>query len=352
MEDSLENERNLRESLDNLANFEKYFFFQKLADSNSIQMILNECQKLFKKSLVSKKEDHGYKSLSGQITKQRLNSENFSLFLKSFKNKTKATSDFLLNERTEISEILKKFGPSKSQITSKPKNNFSISNKLCTVWNNLPTLNEYKDLNSLFYFRKNQFLAEIEIFSNKYLLILQEIDENNYISELSSISLQGKIINIQFSPSKCFFGIKYSEGSRIFQVKNNQIILLNKMMYFWMKSFTFVDSPGGERLVFIDKKGIFSVFSLRKLEMVYSKKESGVSSVHYLTEKSVFVVTNGLEFGVFSLVENKFSNFVKLPHNSSVNNRIYRNNFNQTKEESKIFVSKNYFCLNFRNWKF
>ena len=341
MQTSDENQKKLGQSLRNLVNFEKSLFFQELTDSQSIQKILKHCQELFQNCLVSEKQGLAeYGTFSKKIRERRFNNENLTRVLKSSRGAEQGSHIFL-HGKSEISEILKKF----SSFEIKPEND-SFPNKFGSVLNNLTTHYGDCNLKSLFYFRDNQILAEIESPGQGNSLVLQEINENEKISELSSVPLKEKIRRIQFSPSKNFLGVEEIGGSSIFQVKNKKLVPLTQVMSHWIKSFTFVDHPLGESLVFISNKGKFSMFNLTQKRVMFFMKDSGASSVHYLTGESVFLLINKKEFAVFSLREFAMTNVVKfLPNQTWENPYLISHRISPKNDQMTLFSSNKFYFL-------
>ena len=63
----------------------------------------------------------------------------------------------------------------------------------------------------------------------------------------------------------------------------------------------FVDSPGGEKMVFVDELRRLNVFDLTRKRIEFELTDVAVSSVEYIDRSNVLLLTNTADIGIFSL---------------------------------------------------
>lgn len=145
-------------------------------------------------------------------------------------------------------------------------------------------------------------------------LDLVQIIEGSKIKNLSSTKFNGKILNLTLSPSREYVGIEREEGlsSLLFCLSKMNFYAIVKLKKFQPRKLVFIDSPKGEKLVFLTSGGVLHVFDLKYATAEFVLEDQQFRSIHYIDYENILVVSTGFLFGVFSFKTKQIANLIEL----------------------------------------
>jgi hypothetical protein len=153
------------------------------------------------------------------------------------------------------------------------------------------------------------------------------------LKPISSVEIKGKVRKILFGPSRQFLGISVeNQGTLFYKISGGQIIPCNFPLNEIIKDFIFMNSDKGLKLVYLNSQGGLRVFDLSTNQFDYVDQVVSVKSLGYLDPNDVFIISESIEFGVFSLATYSFGNLLNLGHQpQELNQNVYQTNGNNLK---------------------
>lgn len=137
-------------------------------------------------------------------------------------------------------------------------------------------------------------------------------------------TFKGWSSSLHISPSDKFLAIKTKneEFPQFFSILRNlapkSLVKLETLENFKISSFTFVDNPQGEKLVFVDSEHLLHIFDLEanKVEFSFSNRIKCLG-VYYMDPTHVLLLTEKFKFALCSLEFKILSDRMSIENNFS-----------------------------------
>ena len=153
---------------------------------------------------------------------------------------------------------------------------------------------------------------------------LGETSDQGRLTQFDPNELNGVIDKLVVSPSDNYVGVKltkdqnyclYSTGTGSIE-KNKSLTRLDFIGDLDIRDFCFVDSPGSEKIVFVNGHRTLHVVDLGQSQLEFRSDGSlGFLSVYYVDPENVLVLTVEFEFAMLSLGSKSLSDRVSLEAN-------------------------------------